>query len=123
MDELLGHDETEDEDPTLTRHATLRMAERRISTCACEILLAHGDLRTPSRGSQRRRLSRGAGRRLERQGRYARHFIVEARELELILASGERVVTMYRHPADMRFRRSGVRPDARRLWRNREDME
>ena len=94
-----------------------------MSACVCAILLEHGDLKIPCRGAERRRLSRRTARRLERKGLYPRRDIVEAREATLIVAPDGRIVTMYRHPADMRFRRSGVRPDARRLWRHPEETE
>ena len=108
------------EDLPLTRHAEQRMTEREISLQACDILHSHGDLRTPSRNCFRLRISRGEARRLERQEQYDRGALREARETGMIVSADGRIVTVYPLPADMRFRRSGKRPDARRQWRRGE---
>ena len=107
----------------LTAHAAERMEERKVSNEALAIILREGDLLATSRGCLRRRVSRKRARRLERFGTYPRRDIVAAREAELILSPEGQIVTCLRHPADMRFRRSGVNPDARRYWKNLGEEE
>lgn len=109
-----------DPEPQMTRHATARLSERKVSDTACRIIMRHADLIRPSRGLQRLRISRRVARDLDTRNIYERRDIENARESELLASSDGSIVTVLRHEPDVRFRRMGRRATRQKLWRKWE---
>lgn len=107
----------------LSRHAKERIIERKLNPEAVEVVRNYGDLWLVRRdGCARVRISRGRAKRLSCESGFSRRTIDDARETEVVLPPDRRrVITAWRLPADIRFRRSGSRPRIQRGWNKVEE--